>query len=261
MENNRRGMTWSVVFLCAVSACKTSDGPEPDGGQAGDNGGSLGGAPSSAGATATSAGSGTAGAAGQSGQTDLPESGRGGSGGDGASASGGESVATTNCAASPKPKSGGAVGTVVGTQPNALVLLPTSGVAASIVVKEGVHQLFLRLTDYANACDYFSVGLGKQSADEAEILLDTGTEALAIGTYHTLRNTGAPGKTATISWAPGSRCMGDLFAFLPNGTIEVTALDGQHVALNIDLQGSPLAFTGRLDAPLCSGPQKCGCAP
>lgn len=167
-----------------------------------------------------------------------------------------------SCAAAPSPASGLPSGTVTSAPADHSPTVETTGVAAGIRFKDDIYELFIRLTDYANACDYFSRGLGKEGASQAEIVLRTGATAPAVGIYRTAAS--GPGKQAFIfaSNAPdGTSCPGPVLADLPQGSIEITAIDASHVEVAIDITGALLVFKGQVDAPICSGPYDCGCAP
>lgn len=256
---------WSGLgcgLILSVLACGPAEDEPVGAGGSGGAGNASGSSTAGANGGTSGSGSGATGATGggkggtASGGTENETS--AGAGGD----DGGLFPEDESCPAAPSPASGLPSGTITSLPADHTPTVATTGVAAGIRFKDDIYELFIRLTDYANACDYFSRGLGKEGASQAEIVLSTGATAPAVGIYRT--GASGPGKQAFIfaSNAPnGTSCPGPVLADFPQGSIEITAIDASHVVLAIDVNGALLTFKGEVDAPLCSGPYDCGCAP
>jgi hypothetical protein len=189
--------------------------------------------------------------------------GSGGSGGGGGSGgSGSDSSSNDECSAAPQPVPGKPLGSVTSDERAPEALVPVLGAAASIH-DDGVtsRALELRLTDYANACDYRAAGLGKEGALALSILIQPLDGDVSTGSYLASAGAEVPGQNAYIASSPSTVCDGNNLSALNDGTATVLALDSQHVVVELDISGGLVRLKGTIDAPLCNGPADCGCAP
>lgn len=194
---------------------------------------------------------------------DSSTAGSGGTAGNGGTAGGGgSSGASAACGADPTPKAGKPAGTVMLDIATPPTLVPTLGAAAR-VVDDGVtpRWLMLRITDYGSVCDYMSAGLYKESGSDLILIIKPKNEDIQPNVYVTAGD-GEPAYVAASPAPMGEICLeGDVLAGLENGTVSVTELDGTHVVVDVDLTPGLVRVKGTIDAPLCPGPDECGCAP
>ena len=186
----------------------------------------------------------------------------GSSGGAGTGGGGGTAGSSAACGADPKPKAGQPAGTVTLTTAMPPTLVPTLGAAAR-VVDDGVlpRWLELRITDYANVCDYMSAGLYKDTGNDLTLIIQPKNEDIQPNVYVTTGD-GEPAYVAASPAPMGEYCLeGDVLAGLENGTVTVSELDATHVVVELDLKPGLVTLKGTVDAPLCPGPDECGCAP